>query len=356
MAIAICYIQSLVDGSDSNSSTFTVDTARIGFNGNSSFYEYIIDLDKEQDYMLAIDQSLKSTGISLVSIDFSFMLIMTILVNNQDDNTRNRYVDDLVDFIEIMLQDVNLKFRTVEQVPPSKYRRVSLKLDQLKGAIDFGLNRIPAIQRLEESCKFSIYPNTWKSTVYDKTDKRKGAFNSKHEISKDIVKLFPNLQIYLNAMYKFSGHDYDGFDSFGLLYHTRIKCFSEEWFLNNVGGKYQLGAISVIFKYLYPDDIQEDFLSFFQAQINSDSLESRNWSEDNSIVENYIVASNTNKLIVMEVFSDKQLSAFLIEYDEEYDEDKTLLVVIGKANKFKLTKTETRYLEKHDFKLKTIYK
>lgn len=354
MALALCYIQTeMEDGPFST--TFKSNINKIGFNEENPFYDYTIHLDENVEYMLAIDQSLKSTGISLVSGDFSFKLVMTVLVNGTDATSRNNYINNLLEFIKGMLVGLNLRFRTVEAVPPSKYRRTTMTLEQLKGALEYGLDQIPACSKLASDEKFAIYPASWKSTVYDKSEERaKGAFNDKYQIARDIVKKFPELSIYLEDLRRFKGHDYDGFDSFGLLFHTRTKCFAEDWSLENVGGKYQLGAIIVLMKYLYPEDIEDKVLRYYVERAQKGLFDTRNWNTSASIEENFIIAANTNKLICMEVLSQKQEAAFLIEHGEEYDVNKILVAVVSKENKMKIgqnvRETDT------GFKVKRLYK
>lgn len=357
MATVLGYVEYIVQ-EEEQKAVFTTNTAEMGFDSGNTYYKYAFDLDREQSYMLSIDQSLKSTGISLVSEDFSFKLVMTVIKSSVDDDID--YVNTLLDFLALMLEGLTLRFVCIEQLPPTKYQRVNIKLGPLLGAITSGLNRLPSIRALGKECFFKIYPNTWKSTVYRKDTTIKGKFNNKEEIAKDIIAKFPNLQIYFDLLkhfmgHDFMGHDFDGFDSFGLLFHTRTKCFSEDWAMQNVGVRAQLGTVSCLFKYFDPEDFDVEFAHYFSDKINEGSLVPRDWNEDVAITENFLIAANTNKYVVMHVLSDKLMAAHLIETGEPYDQNKRLFVLVSKETLMKLTEPQQATMTAVGFRCRKYY-
>lgn len=356
MAHSITFIKTPYDKTG-ESKIFTAALDRIGF-VECDYYQYLIDIDPQQEYMLAVDQSLSSTGVALASIDFSFVAVFTIVNGINEILLNGNYIQSILEFIRNMLDGKRVKFRALESVPPSKYSRVRQKLDPLKGAIESGLDRIPAIQSLDKNYKFEVMPNVWKSAVYDKKGKGRGAFNNKQEIAQDIVKIYPELQPYFTKLYKLSGHDFDGFDAFGLLIYTRVKCFTPDWFLINKSGRYQLGKFHVLFCYLTYEEASVEMklmkpLAYWAAHEN---LDSRIWNAEESIFYNLLMAANTNKVICMECTSIKQIIAFLIEFEVEYNKNKTLYVVVGKAIQKLITDNQAARLQREGFYLKTYFK
>ena len=356
MAYSITYIKTPYTKQRSGT-VFTVRLDRIGFK-SCEYYSHFIDIDPEQEYILAIDQSLSSTGIAIASLDFSFLAVFTVVVGTGDTILKQKYISTILEFINNMVHDKKLRFLSLEAVPPSKWSRVRQKLDPLKGAIEAGLDKIPAIQKLPSDHKFTIYPNTWKSTFYDKKEKRNGAFNNKYEIAKDIVKLYPDLEMYFIELQKTVGHDFDGFDAFGILAHTRIKCFTPAWNLINTGEKYQLGRFHVLYTYLTDKEAIEDGIlcRTLLPWATIGMLDTRVWNTDSSIFYNLLMAANTNKVICMECKSIKQILSFLIEFNIEYDRERVLYVIVAKEGGTLLSPTIIKKLEKNNFYHKVFYK
>lgn len=354
MATVLAYVQYLDEDGNSQSTSFISTTAELGFDSANSYYRYAVDLDSTQAYMLGIDQSLKSTGISLVSKDFSFQLVLTVMKSSIEDDTD--YVNTLLDFIGLMLVDVDLLFVSIEQLPPSKYNRVSLKLGPLLGAITSGLSRLPSVRALSKELIFKVYPQTWKSAVYIKEAGNPKKYTNKYEIAKDIVVKFPAMQCYLDQLVRYQGHDFDGFDSFGLLFYTRVKCFNENWDMQNVGVRAQLGTVVALIKYVCEASVEQDLIRYFVEDIQKEIMVSREWNNDVSITENLIIAANMNKRICMEVTSNKFLAAHLIETGEIYDKDKRLFVIVAKEAKFKLSAPQEGVLRGLGFNIKRYYK
>ncbi len=356
MAYSITYIKTPYMN-EKKGKIFTVRLDRIGFK-KCDYYSHYIDMDPEQEYLLAIDQSLSSTGIAIASLDFSFVAVFTIVIGTEDPFLKQKYVSTILDFISDMLRDKKLRFISLENVPPSEWSRVRHQLDPLKGAIEAGLDRIPAVQKLSVDYRFTIYPNTWKSTVYDKKEKRKGAFNNKSEIAKDIVKIYPDLEEYYFELQRTIGHDFDGFDAFGLLVHTRIKCFTPDWDLINTGGKYQLGKFHVLYAYLTDKEAIDDGIlcKTLLPWATIGMLDARVWNTNTSIFNNLLMAANTNKVICMECKSVKQVLSFLIEFNVDYDKNRILYVIVGKEGKKLISPIVIKSLEKNNFYHKVFYK
>lgn len=356
MAYSITYIKT-PHTEDKKGKVFTVRLDRIGFK-KCEYYSHFIDIDPTQEYIFAIDQSLTSTGIAIASVDFSFVAIFTVAIGTKDPFVKQKYVDTILEFIRDMLDGKKLRFVTLEAVPPSKYSRVRHQLDPLKGAVEAGLNKIQAVQELQEDYKFTIYPNTWKSTVYDKKEKRTGAFNNKSEIAKDIVKLYPDLDGYYAELQRTVGHDFDGFDAFGLLVHTRIKCFTPGWDLINTNAKYQLGKFHVLYAYLTDKEAIDDGIlcKALLPWATIGMLDTRVWNINNSIFYNLLMAANTNKVICMECKSVKQVLSFLIEFNVDYDKERVLYIIVAKEGSKLLSSTIIKSLEKNNFYHKVFYK
>ncbi|GHU57851.1 hypothetical protein AGMMS49975_23940 [Clostridia bacterium] len=355
MAYAIVFVKT-AEGTN----VFSTGLDRIGFK-HDPYYNFVFDIDKDKRYMFAIDQSMTSTGICLATENLSFVFVATVAIATNDQVLRDKYLEDVIEFCRGMLEGVSLRFRTLEDVPPSKYSRVNILLPTLKGYIDRGLETIPAVRALGRDYKFCILPGTWKSTIYDKSDKRDGAFNNKREIARDLVKKYPAIQPYFEELVKQTGHDYDGMDAFGMTLHTRLKRFTPEWNLVNSAGKYQLGRFNVLFRYFddsEEDDIKEKLIIPLAPWIACDLLESRVWNDNASIFANLVMAANSNKVVVMECTNNKQILAALIEFDLTFDRASKLFVVVGKntAKLNLLSESRVQGLVEQGFCVKTYYR
>ncbi len=352
MSYSITYVQT---PNQEKPYVFTLNLDRIGFR-DCEYYNCCIDIDKEQEYLLAVDQSMTSTGIAFASLDFSFVLVFTVVIGSKDLLAKESYVHEILEFIGQLLEGKTLKFLSIEAVPPSRWSRVNRELLPLKGAVEEGLTHFPSVARLALDNRFSFLPNVWKSTVYDKKDKRQGAFHNKKEIAKDIVKLYPKLSVYFEELQRTRGHDYDGFDAFGILLHTRVKCFTADWQPVNQGAKYQLGKFYVLFRYLTDEEVEDGLLlDPFSWWICQDFFDYKVWDSKESIYYNLVMAVNTNKLICMKCTNVKQILAFLIEFDVKYEQGKTLYLIVGKAGKNKLNDSQVEQLKQHGFFAKTYY-
>lgn len=352
MPFAVTYVQtSTGDPENPKIDIFKVDIKRIGFSKNS-YVSHLIDLDPEKEYMVAIDQSTSSTGIAIAEKDFSAVVVFTLVSESKSPYEKTMYIDILLEFIEQLLIGRKLLFLALEEVPPPNNGNLHTYkvLKELKDTIESKLKACPSYQALDADRKFSPYPQQWKSTIFDKKIKgMKGRFNIKSEIAKDIVKIYPFLGEYYTELTKTFGHDYDGFDAFGILTHIRVKHFNPDWGLMNRRSQTQRGTFFVLLKYLdTAEDPEEDtaifteqFLSHFRswsAGLNAegqpkDLVDVYDWSRDLPIYTNYTMAANSNKIVLMKVENPKLILAYIIMTGQKYDTNKCLWVAVSKEHK-----------------------
>ena len=347
-----------------NVNVFTVNLSKIGFK-KADYYSHVIDIDPGQEYMIGFDQSTSSTGIAFASKDFSFVLIATIICEGKSVYDKERYMSSMLEFVRNLLMGKSLVYVAVEDVPPAYGRSYHTYkvLTELKGMLEYNLNQIPAVQAVPKAMRFSPLPQQWKSTVYDKKAGA-GRFNKKAEIARDIVKIQPHLQQYHDCLSKMKGHDYDGFDAFGIVVHVRIKHFNANWDIVNKNSKVQFGAFIVLFKYLYANDMFDEFLSYFQQWVyksdgcgsSSNLVDAKIWEDNESIYANFVMAANSNKIVCMECTNVKMLLAYLVETGHTYDKDKKLYIAACKPRNELIRENLIPKFKKAGFYCKKYYK
>ena len=326
----------------------TNEISRIGFS-SAPYYSVEIEFDKDREYILAIDQSPSCTGIALTTDNFDSIYAFTIFIDDKRSNRFDIYASTLKDFLIRMLQGVRLKYVAYEDVPPTKYKNQDI-LHEMKGFVKSICLDIDSIKRVHPDHIFSPMPNTWKSFVHDKKDNgpgRTNSFRNKLEISRDITKKMPKMNNYFKALCSMKGHDFDGLEAFGIALACRFIYFSPEWELTNKKMTVQIGKICVVFKYLNGDQtsLNLDGKKLYEAEIPPDNLfwgiaafgdpsinrlSNRIWNPKYSIYENYIMAANTNQIIILECIETRHILSVLIESNVEYNRDLTLYCLVFK--------------------------
>lgn len=117
-----------------------------------------------------------------------------------------------------------MKIRLVicEDPPPVKNKRyTSTVLLELRGRVSEWMEEIP---EFTQATFKSIYPQTWKSMIVDKT-KGTGRSNDKAMIAEDICDILPEFNQFRTV---YASRDYDGFDAFGILLGYRKYAYTEE--------------------------------------------------------------------------------------------------------------------------------
>ena len=179
-----------------------------------------INLDEKEVWDIGIDQSTSCTGLTIMNAEET--------VAGTFDLHRDRSLDDRVFYRELkqfltrLVANKKVRILVFEKpVPNPRFKSAQHVLYELKGRLEEWVYEIP---ELENAKIFdSIYPQTWKSLVMDKSAGKNRA-NKKIEIARDMIKLFPALREYGQA-YPYT--DYDGFDSLGILTGFKRYAFNE---------------------------------------------------------------------------------------------------------------------------------
>jgi hypothetical protein len=203
-------------------------------------------------------------------------------------------------------------------------------------------------------------PNQWKSFVFDKKDRgpgRENAFRSKKEISRDIVKKMEVLEPYFLKLCESRGHDFDGMDAFGMILASRFIYLTPEWDLVNKSLGVQVGMFHVFFRYLEEEFVEGEVLEGHLLWglvdfVRHDLLDVREWNSNVGIYKNYVMAANTDKIIMMECVDARHILSVLIESRVEYDEKKQLFCFVCKE---KLVRGLINVVAENSVLVKTYY-
>lgn len=183
-----------------------------------SLRSFNLVLRKDKEWFVGIDQSSSCTGISLIAADYSYIILLDL---KRDRNLlREVFYDEMYNFIKRLAKGNKFLVIANERPVPSKYRNAGVLLMELKGKIDEWIRTIPEFEGVEHA---SLFPQTWKSLVVDKS-KGKGRTRDKYAIATDITDAFPVLRPYLQQ-YPYS--DYDSFDATGIIWGYLQYAFDE---------------------------------------------------------------------------------------------------------------------------------
>jgi hypothetical protein len=332
----LAYAISFVGGKEMEPKIFTAELSRIGFS-EADWYSYVFDLDKSRKYLIGIDQSANCTGVSLVTDNFDFIAVFTIPIDDKSASKFLRYIPLLEEFLIQMTMGLDVKYVVYENVPPIKYKNQKI-LFEMKGIVESWIERVPALKAVESDFRFCPMPNQWKSFVFDKKDRgpgRENAFRSKVEISRDIVKKMNVLEPYFVKLCEMKGHDFDGMDAFGMVLASRFIYLTASWELVNKSVGVQLGMFHVFFKYVTAESVGVDvceghLLWGLTDFIRLDMFDVREWNAKESIYKNYVMAANTNKIIMMECVDARHILAVLIESGIDWEEGRLLYCFVCK--------------------------
>lgn len=166
-----------------------------------------IVLPEDRVWCLGIDQSTSCTGLCIQDIEKDFQILIDV---RRDTALQKRdFYRDLFYLIKRTVTDRKIRMVVMEK-PAPKAQYASRVLEELKGHVEEWVLQIP---ELEAALSDSVFPQTWKSYIVDKS-KGKNRSNDKFAIASDLVDRFPLLSSYLRE-YPFK--DYDSFDACGIL-------------------------------------------------------------------------------------------------------------------------------------------
>lgn len=165
-------------------------------------------LNPECKWQLGIDQSTSCTGIALRDLEGQFLILLDI--KRDRALAREEYFRELHFFLKRIARGMTFTLVVNERPVPGKYRSSGDVLREFLGHLNEWIISIPELSLARHE---SIYPQTWKSLIVNKS-KGKNRSNIKSEVALDVVDIYPDLQIYYNG-YRLT--DYDSFDALGIL-------------------------------------------------------------------------------------------------------------------------------------------
>lgn len=126
-----------------------------------------------------------------------------------------------------------------------------------------------------------------------------------------------------------AGHKYDGFVAFGILFHVRLKHFTNDWGRTTYhDNQKQTGLLFIYMKYINNTlDAPKEFVDHFMdccriADENvkiMNKIDFRYWCKYLPIYTNYVMAANSNKIICMQVENAKLVIAYLMMTGQKYN-------------------------------------
>lgn len=180
---------------------------------------FAIALSQKYAYDIGIDQSTSCTGIAIRSLCGK----VNVLIEMRNDSfDKNSYYRSLKSLIKRLVKDQYIRMVVCEDPPYVKGKKyTSTILLELRGKVEAWMEDIEELQKASFN---SIFPQSWKSLVLDKS-KGKHRSNDKACIAEDICDIIPAFNKYRKV---YAAKDYDGFDAFGVLLGYLRYAFTEE--------------------------------------------------------------------------------------------------------------------------------
>lgn len=170
-------------------------------------------------YDIGIDQSSSCTGIAIRSIDKDINILIDI---RRDCGDKESFYREVKGILRGLITGLKIRSIVCEDPPPVTGKRyASAILLELRGIVSGWVETIPELAQAEFS---SVYPQTWKSFIVDKS-KGKGRSNIKACIAEDICDIVPGFNQYRTV---YASNDYDSFDAFGILAGYQMYAYTDE--------------------------------------------------------------------------------------------------------------------------------
>lgn len=282
-------------------------------------------LRKDKAWNIGIDQSSSCTGLCFQSTDKDWQILLDL---HRDRNLPDSvFYAELSKFVEKTVRDTEVKMLISERPAPTAMY-ASRVLEELKGHIDAWGYTIP---ELENSLKDSLFQQTWKSYIVDKS-KGKGRGKVKEEVAADVVDMFPALKPYYNT-YPWS--DYDSFDATGILNGFLRYAFDQEGNEKIHGVKEKRHTSLVGYLWCKRDD-PEVLPRTFGGLTAFVSLGAKYlvYNENATLHDNVRMASS-NYDFVLTTLPRETLSQFEWKYDiDREEEDKVMLMMVMRVGHF----------------------
>lgn len=173
-----------------------------------SIDSFSLGLTKDTTWKIGIDQSTSCTGIAFKSDDGKFVVLLDVHRDRSED--RLVFYRSLKYLLRRLANGIRFTLIVNEKPVPSKYRTAGDVLREFLGRLNEWIEDTPEFSSVRHG---SLYPQTWKSLVMDKS-KGKNRSNVKAEVALDVAERYPGLMQYYDS-YPYS--DYDSFEALGIL-------------------------------------------------------------------------------------------------------------------------------------------
>lgn len=277
---------------------------------------FSVVLPRNKVYDVGLDQSSSCTGIAIISTDNDLEMIVDVRNNSFNKDTFYR---ELKGVLRKLVYERNIRLVVCEDPVPAKGKKyASTVLLELRGRISSWMEEIPEFNQASFN---SLYPQSWKSLVVDKS-KGKHRSNDKECIASDICDIVPGFRKYKNI---YATKDYDAFDAFGILLGYRRYAYTEAGVPKICGKIEKMHRAFVGYRYVPITDIQNGTLNkFFGETYKYFNPQYREYNTRYSKYENIRMATS-NLDCSFTIMPDKVLDSLKWEYDLEPQSDHVLV-------------------------------
>lgn len=272
-------------------------------------------------YDIGIDQSSSCTGFYICDTKSNINILLEFARDTSDSEAFYR---DLQYFIGRVTKDRNIRLVVCEDPPYVKGKQYSSRLLlELRGKLSGWMSMIPALEKAELK---SIYPQTWKSLIVDKS-KGKNRSNVKKFIADDVCDILPCF-----AAYKDYGvnKDYDGFDATGILLGYKKYAYTEDG-IPLICGKQEKRHTSLVWYRYEPVEIAQDkykLNAIFGDAIIAVKPEFKMFNPRYNKHTNIRMASSNSRFCTYTILSEKEFNVIRFKYDLEKKDDHVLLMYV----------------------------
>lgn len=299
--------------------------------------DFELILNKDCTWEMGIDQSTSCTGIALTDKEKNYVILLDC--HRDKKIAKDIFYRELKYLLKRLAANQKYSMQIHERPVPAKYRSAGNVLLELKGRLEDWMYEIPEFENILHD---SIYPQSWKSQVIDKS-KGKNRFNDKAAIADDLCDRYPILRQYYN-LYPYS--DYDSFDALGILTGYKLCAFNEAGIQKIWGTQEKTHNSLVCYSYVSIESIKDhtvldklfgQVLSFYAPKFLAYNMAF-------NLHDNVRMASSNNRAVYT-VLPDNVAQDLQWTYDfDNEDETKCMLMFVFRKGDF--TTSSIHVLEK----------
>lgn len=280
---------------------------------------FSLKLSSKYTYDIGIDQSSSCTGIAIRSTDKDIKVLIDV---RRDCGDKPTFYRELKGILRGCIAGHKIREFTCEDPVPTKGKKYSSTvLLELRGRVSEWVESIP---ELENAHADSLYPQTWKSFIVDKS-KGKNRSNNKFCIADDICDKVPEFRKYMNV---YAPSTYDAFDAYGILDGYGMYAYTEDN-LPLICGKIEKQHRAFVgFRYLPLEKLRDGSINDFMGNaVTIFKPKFLMFNERYNYFTNIRMASS-NHDCSFTIVPDEQLEVLKWKYDIEPQEDYVLVAWI----------------------------